>query len=305
MNYDTEYSEPGTVESAAPGDSAVMRPMAELRRLAEQAAELGGVPNSAPQGAELVAVRLQAETFTSQLAAVLPPELDARTIVHDAMVAVGGNRRLAECPVDTILRSVTTAAQLGLRIGVLGHSWLVPRWDKDTGQVVATLTMGYQGLLDLSYRSGMIQSATVEVITKAERDAGAFAFRRTAAGDDLQHTIMWEAQPDKDSGDAWEVGWYARIVLATGGHIVTRPWSLARMAQHANTYAPRNKADKIVGPWRTHFGAMARKTMLLVGLKTAPKSPMMARALSNAEDMGEAERGAEDAPDRETGDETS
>lgn len=300
MSYYTEHSEPGTVESTPPAD-VVVRPMDELRRVAERAAEQSTVPESAPQGAELVAVRLQADTFLAQLGAVLPAELDARTIVHDAMAAVAANRSLADCPVDTILRSVTAAAQLGLRIGVLGHSWLVPRWNGH--RTVATLTLGYQGLLDLSYRSGMIQSATVEVITRAEHEAGAFSFRRTAAGDDLQHTILWDAIPEPGSLKPWEVGWYARIVLTTGGHIVTRPWGRAQMEQHAKNYAPRDRETKeITGPWRTHFNAMARKTMLLTGLKTAPKSPMMARALSVADDMREADT---DASDRDPGDETT
>lgn len=273
MNEDT-----GLVETLA-ASPEVSRTAEQLRGLALAAAADDAKP-ARLTGADLVAEKMLAEAFTSQLATVLPPELDARTLTGDAMLAVYDNPDLAACPVDTILGGVASAAQLGLRIGVQGHSWLVPRWSP--GGDRAVLMIGYQGWLELAYRSGLVKSVAAFAITKDEWEQGKFRITRGSDGDTIHHEPLWMNRTGEPSQ---EIGWYARIVLTTGGHICPEPWNAVKMRAHKEKYAPRarfkdDSGNKpIVGPWRDFPLAMARKTVLLDALKTAPKSPAMGRAM--------------------------
>lgn len=233
-------------------------------------------PSSALDPVDAVAAQLVGAEFADRITPLMPPGLDARTIIGDAVTALRTVRDLDRCPPATILGGVITAAQLGLRIGVLGHSWLIPRYNTTAERYVASLTIGYKGWTDLAYRSGLVKSVSAFAITKEEWENGRFSIRRTADGDVISHEPMWTAQSGKP---AQEIGWYARIVLATGGHICPTPWNAARMAAHRDAYAP-SKNGKIVGPWKEFPAAMARKTVLLEALKQAPTSPSMSLAMS-------------------------
>ena len=50
------------------------------------------------------------------------------------------------------------SAQLGLEPNTnLGHAYLIPYYDKNSGKKIVNLQLGYMGLLDLAHRSGMYQ----------------------------------------------------------------------------------------------------------------------------------------------------
>ena len=59
----------------------------------------------------------------------MPKGVEAAQLVRDALTAVRTNPKLAECEPNSVLGSLMTCAQLGLRPGVLGHAWLLPFWD--------------------------------------------------------------------------------------------------------------------------------------------------------------------------------
>ena len=66
--------------------------------------------------------------------------------------------RLINCTPESIGAAVTTAAQLGLMIGVNGAAWLIPFKDE------CTLIIGYQGMIDLCYRSDRLESIFADVV---------------------------------------------------------------------------------------------------------------------------------------------
>ena len=110
-----------------------------------------------------------------QFALAAPRGVEARQIVRDAMTALSRTPKLAECTPSSVLGGLMTMAQLGLRVGVLGHGWLLPFWnskakwrDADgrerTGAFEAQLIIGYQGLVELAHRSHQVASISARTV---------------------------------------------------------------------------------------------------------------------------------------------
>jgi len=73
------------------------------------------------------------------------------------------NPALMECEKATVSAGVLLFAQLGLMIGVNGAGWLIPFRNK-RGTKDAVAVIGYQGLVDLCYRSDRVESIFADVI---------------------------------------------------------------------------------------------------------------------------------------------
>jgi recombination protein RecT len=99
-----------------------------------------------------------------QFAMAAPRGIEAKQLVRDALTALRQNPELAECDPQSVLGGLMTMAQLGLRVGVLGHGWLLPFRDWKTQQKKAQLVIGYQGLVELAYRSNKIKSLAARTV---------------------------------------------------------------------------------------------------------------------------------------------
>ena len=67
-----------------------------------------------------------------QFAMAAPRGIEAKQLVRDALTALRQNPELAECDPQSVLGGLMTMAQLRLRVGVLGHGWLLPFRDWKT-----------------------------------------------------------------------------------------------------------------------------------------------------------------------------
>ena len=78
-----------------------------------------------------------------------------------ALSAVNSNPELTEVILNnptSFLGALMQSAQLGLEPNTnLGHAYLIPYYDKNSGKKIVNLQLGYMGLLDLAHRSGMYQ----------------------------------------------------------------------------------------------------------------------------------------------------
>jgi recombination protein RecT len=133
-----------------------------------------------------------------------------------------------------------------------------------------TLQLGYQGLLELVRRSGLVDSISAHLV----RDKDEF-------------DVQWGTEPgirhrpylDGDPGDVRLV--YAVARLKGGG-------SHAELMTLHEIQAIRNRSQNVINadrwgkktPWDTDFGEMARKTVLRRICKYLPKSPDLAAALA-------------------------
>ena len=201
--------------------------------------------------------------------------LDAGQLVRDVHTAISQNPKLRDCEPYSILGGAMTFAQLGLRVGVLGHGWLLPIRDNRAQVMKAQLILGYKGLVELVGRSQLITDLGVHGVYTKDVEQGRFRMGFDAGLRVFSHTPDWFA----DRGEL--LGWYgAAKTRGFDTYTVTEPWTVARMQAHRDAFAMAKKDGRVVGPWASNFEAMAAKTVLLDLMKLLPKSTEVARAIA-------------------------
>lgn len=203
----------------------------------------------------------------------MPKGLEATQLVRDAQTALRQTRDLAKCEAATVLGGLMTCAQLGLRPGVLGQAYLLPFWDSKDRTHKAQLVIGYQGLLELIYRSGMVETVAARIVYANDE----FLIEYGLAEDKLIH------RPPVGGGARGEaVAYYAIARMKGGGYAMTDPMGIEDMKAYARKHATAKKRDgTLVGPWAKNFDEMAKKTCVRQLAKMLPKSPEVARAITH------------------------
>lgn len=213
-----------------------------------------------------------------EFAAAMPQGTEAAQLVRDALTALRTQPKLAEADRLSVLGSLMTCAQLGLRPNVagLGHAWVLPFWDRNyspdgqrKGGCRAQLIIGYQGYRELAMRSGMVSDLIGRVVHEHDRYEVAFG---------LDEKLVHEPYLDGPRGAARH--YYAIARYQGGGHSF---FCLSRWEaeEHRDRHAMAKAKDgRILGPWRDHFDAMALKTAFLKLAKWMPKSAAMAAAIA-------------------------
>jgi recombination protein RecT len=235
------------------------------------------LPSDTPQPPNL---RQQIATMEHQFALAAPRGVEARQIVRDVLTAVSANPKLGDCEPRSVLGSAMTAAQLGLRIGVLGHCWILPFWDSRyewvdpasgrtrKGGFRAQLIIGYRGLVALAHRSGQIASLSARTVFANDHF-------------DLEYGVNERLVHKPSSGDRGEaIGYYAVARFSNGGYTF---WHMtkAEVEHHRDQYAmAKTKEGKIIGPWRDEFEGMAHKTCVRKLAKFMPQNTDLATALA-------------------------
>lgn len=203
-----------------------------------------------------------------QIQAVAASHLKPTRVVKIVLSAVLRTPALKACSMASILDAVMKAAEMGLEPGsATGEAYLVP-YGK-----VCTLIPGYRGLISLAYRSGFVISVKAQVVYQGDL----FEYEE-GIHPKLRHVPNFEAKREpKDITFAFVV-----IQLRDGGlvyDVMTRG--------EIDAIRQRSKAGGN-GPWVTDYAEMAKKTVTRRGLKYAPMSIEMSKALAlDAVESGE------------------
>jgi recombination protein RecT len=204
------------------------------------------------------------EAYRGEIARALPKHLNAETMTRIALTCFRMNPRLAECKPASVFAAVIQASQLGLRPGLIGECYLIPYKDE------CTLQIGYQGLLELVRRSGLVDSIGAYLVY--ERDTYSVRFG-TDPG--VEHVPAL----DGDRGGV-KFGYAVAKLKGGGTHVevmtlgeITAIRDRSQNVQSAKRYGKKT-------PWDTDFDEMARKTLLRRIAKYLPKSPDLATALA-------------------------
>lgn len=203
----------------------------------------------------------------AQFALAMPKGLEAAQLVRDALTALRQTPDLAKCTPDTVLGALMTCAQLGLRPGVLGHAWVLPFWDGKSKSHKAQLIVGYKGFVELAYRNPKVASVIARTVYEGDTFEVDYGLE-----DSLVH------KPDLTGPRSTPIAHYAIFKTVDGGRAF---WVMTETEVQAwkERYAPRNRSQKIVGPWVTDYEAMARKTVLLRLAAWMPKATDLAYAM--------------------------
>lgn len=248
------------------------------RRVAEQVGDqnVGLVPGKNPddpaQG-RFKTLSTSIRQMAPEFALAMPEGVDPMQLVRDAITEARRNPRLLECDQESVLGSLMTIAQLGLRCAVLGHAWPAPFWDKKairydengrerTGGYRAQMIMGYQGWRELVWRSGIMKGNDAREVR--ENDFFDYEYGDNAY---LRH------KPARQRGEVTD--FYAVLRYLNGGSDF-EVMSIDEVRAHRDRFAStKDKQGKVFGPWVEFFDGMARKTPYLRVVRRGPKTRML------------------------------
>jgi recombination protein RecT len=204
------------------------------------------------------------ERFKGEIARALPRHLNPDRMCRIALTEFRKNPKLAECDPRSVFAAIIIASQLGLEPGVLGQAYLIPY--KSECQLIP----GYQGLIDLVRRSGMVQRIEAHVVRHGDK----FTYK-TGLHTVLEHEPQLEGTP----GALRLV--YAVAELKDGGYhveVMTED-QITKIRDRSQSVINAKKYGKTT-PWDTDTEEMWRKTVLRRICKFLPKSPEIATAIS-------------------------
>lgn len=182
-----------------------------------------------------------------------------------ALTACKLGYKLMDCQPNTVVASCMKAAQLDLEVGPeLGQAYLIAYGNE------CKMEIGYQGLLELAQRSGVVQTVVVQEVYANDE------FAQSLGSDpELTHIpVAWDQEPGE------VIGYYACVKTVNGGTYFTA-WSKQRCMAHGQKYS--RSFSKNSSPWKTNPDAMCKKTVLKQTLKLIPKSVELKRAVFNDE----------------------
>lgn len=233
-------------------------------QIMKPAAAQGGMrKNASSLGALLLDPKMQRE-----IARALPDHLKPERMVRILITALKTTRKLAECSADSFLGCIMQAAQLGLEPNTpLGHCYLIPREDRRRGQTLCTLLVGYQGMLELSYRTGHVVEVGAQVVRRGDEFEYEYGLHPK-----LRFRPSMDAMRDMDADRFPITHVWGKAEMKSGG----QPWVVLSRAQIEARRA-RSQASES-GPWVTDYEAMAQKTAVRALWKFLPKSTEMAQA---------------------------
>lgn len=229
------------------------------------------------------------ETYKNEIARALPRHLSPDNMLRIALTAFRMNPRLNECEPASVFACVVQASQLGLRPNMLGECYLIPYKDHKSGKMICQLQIGYQGLLELVRRSGLVEGVSIYLVR--EKDTYEVKFG-TEAG------IRHEPFLDGDPGEV-KFGYGVARMKGGGLHVEVMSRSdIERIRDRSQNVRTAKRYDKET-PWDTDFDEMARKTIARRLCKWLPKSPELATALqiSDTADRGVQSLNIQDAID--------
>lgn len=215
-------------------------------------------------------IRKLLDRSQAEIARALPKHLSATRLARIALTECRTNPKLLECAPLSLIGAIIKCAQLGLEPGgILGQAYLVPFKSREGMQV--QVIVGYKGMIDLVWRSGMIVSMETHCVF--EKDT----FRvRLGLHPDIVHEPNWT---EKERGEMTLV--YGIVRLAGGGvqfEVMSRAEiEKIRDSSQSHKIALRYNKPSI---WATSFEEMARKTVIRRMFKSLPVSIELRTALS-------------------------
>lgn len=242
------------------------------RELAQQRANGGGQVATTNDGS----VRGLFEQMGPEMQRALPKHMSVDRMIRVALTVVNQSEGLQRCDPRSLLGALMTCTQVGLEPGPQGHVYLVPYGKK------VTFIMGYQGMIELARRSGLLVSIAAHTVYKNEVDQGRF---RVSYG--TENTLHHDPIVFEDRGPA--VGYYAAAKIKSPAGNTTEDVFVVLTAAEVDAFRARSatQKDRPSGPWSTDYEAMAWKTCIRRLARWLPQSPELAAALEHEETVRE------------------
>ena len=184
-------------------------------------------------------------------ARVLPKHMTADRMTRLAISAVRTTAHLAECTIASFASSIMACSVLGLEPNTpLGHAYLIPfKNNKRGGIYECQVIIGYKGLTELMYRSGIV--ASVKATPVFEGDEFEYEF---GLHPDIKH------RPGKDPNRGADPAKLTHVypVVQLREKDLEPIWDVLTRSE-IEQRRKRSKASS-EGPWVTDYVSMGLKT---------------------------------------------
>lgn len=207
--------------------------------------------------------------MSDQIKNALPANITPERMARIAMTALSKNADLAQSTPESFMGALLTSAQLGLECNTpLGQAYLIPYRNK--GVMETQFQLGYQGLIDLCYRTGQYKKIVARVVYEGDDFDYEYG---------LNERLIHRPREKSDK----QIYVYAMYELKNGASAF-EVMSWDSVMNHAKKYSKAVQKGW-TSPWNTDPESMAKKTVLKKVLKYAPKT------VENAELIAEAVNG--------------
>jgi recombination protein RecT len=215
-------------------------------------------------------LRQQLLLMAKEFERALPDKIGVDRMMRIVMTAMQKTPHLDECVPGSFFGALLTALQLGLEPNTpLGHCFLIPRYNEKKSIYICNFEMGYQGLLELAYRTGLYRYIQAEVVCQGDEFDYTYGTSRH-----LDHTPRWKTQTP--------IYVYAIYELQNGGQNFA-VWSWDAIIAHGKQFS--ESFNSKYSPWQSNETAkeeMGKKTVLKALLKYGPKSVEVAHDIIRA-----------------------
>lgn len=198
------------------------------------------------------------------MAAALPTHLTADRMCRVVLTEMRKNPKLLQCSKQSLCGAIITASQLGLEPGVNGQCWIIPY------KTEATFVPGYQGLIELAYRSGYIEAINGYPVYENDE----FEY-------DLGNNTVSHKPTDGERGPLKYAWAWARVKGSS-----EKIFRVLNKNDISAVKASSKSASSSHSPWTTWEAEMWVKTAIKRLMKVLPKSSQMNVAIQ-ADDHAE------------------
>lgn len=191
---------------------------------------------------------------------LVPKHVTPERLTRLGINAASRNPKLFDCDPMTLVGAIVNCAALGVEPNLIGHAYIIPFYNNKTRRMEAQFQLGYKGAIDLARRSGELKQLYAHEVYEGDDFRYSYGLNK-----DLVHVPSGETDPDKMTHV------YAVYHLKDGGSdfvVMTRD----QIEEHRNRFTKSQKDGNVFGPWKDHFVEMAKKTVIIRLLKTAPLS---------------------------------
>ncbi|VXB52736.1 conserved hypothetical protein [Exiguobacterium sp. 8H] len=191
---------------------------------------------------------------------LVPKHVTPERLARLAINAATRNPKLFDCDQATLIGAIVNCAALGLEPNLIGHAYIIPFYNRKTKKMEAQFQIGYKGAIDLSRRSGELKQIYAHEVYEGDEFDYSYGLNK-----DLHHIPCGESNPDKVTHV------YAVYHLKDGGNdfvVMNRE----QIEMHRDRFTKSKHEGKVTGTWIEHFVEMAKKTVIIRLLKTAPLS---------------------------------
>lgn len=216
-----------------------------------------------------------AQRYGGRIAALVPTHVNGQAWLRQATGTLRDPKlaAAARADFDSFVSAIERAAILGLRPGTEEY-YLIPR--KIKGKLTVQGITGYQGLVDLMYRSGAVESVVVETVCKAD------GFRYVPGRDPRPiHEIDWMAD---DRGELALV--YAFALMSGGATSKVVVINRRKIETQHRAKSEGYRFDPDSSPWTLSEEAMWLKTGARQLAKWVPTSTEYIAQRAHAEVVG-------------------